>query len=56
MTNGIKDIQFNADRGRVAMNLVEKEFIEKYDVALIQEPYFRCKYAGEYKLHKEQEG
>lgn len=48
----IRVIQFNADRGRAATSLVEKVFVERYDVALVQDPYVRHEHRGEYRVHK----
>lgn len=48
----IKCIQFNADRGKAAMIAVEREFVDKYDVAIIQEPYSKHEDDGKYKRHR----
>lgn len=50
--NRIKIIQFNADRGKAPMNLVEKVFADKYDVALLQEPYAKHKHRRQYRVNK----
>lgn len=44
----LKVIQFNVDRYKEAMLLVEKEYMENYDVAILQEPYNRHEYNGRY--------
>lgn len=35
----LRVLQFNADRGRKATTMLEKEFLENYDIVLVQEPY-----------------
>lgn len=37
----LRVLQFNPDRGREATVMLKKEFLENYDIALVQESYQR---------------
>lgn len=51
----LKAIQFNADRCKAAILILEKVFIEKYDVAIVQEPYPKHKDYWTFAIHKHSE-
>lgn len=48
----LRVLQFNADRGREATTMLKTEFLERYDIAIVQEPYQNFQQGARYNRHR----
>lgn len=50
----LRVLHFNADRGREATTMLEKEFLEsyRYGIAIVEEPYQNFQQDARYNRHR----